>query len=140
MAIIDNTTWYLIQPYFYKSIGKHLVINFSILSCLYSVKWNPLVKRFKLNLRTLLSLSCMKHLPKTFIFIISNYFKNETIWNREIFTREHIQHSFLLEMKHVWQIWCESNTSSVLLIIISIQELVFYLFLRNSFVWSGIEV
>ena len=134
MAIIDNTTWYLIQPYFYKSIGKHLVINFSILSCLYSVKWNPLVKRFKLNLRT------MKHLPKTFIFIISNYFKNETIWNQEIFTREHIQHSFLLEMKDEWQIWCESNTSYVLLIIISIQELVFYLFLRSSFVWSGIEV
>ena len=40
MAVIDNTTWYLIQPYFYKSIGKHLAMDFSIISGLYSLEWN----------------------------------------------------------------------------------------------------
>ena len=66
MAVIDNTTWYLIQPYFYKSIGKHLVMDFSIISGLYSLEWDTLVERFKLNL---LAISLFLDLPSITICI-----------------------------------------------------------------------
>ena len=101
MAVIDITTWYLIQPYFYKSIGKHLVMDFSIISGLYSLEWNTLVERFKLNLLAIshfleffssfsLGFFIFKHfsssiIPYFFLILYETPYKNIHVHNFSLF-------------------------------------------------------